>query len=89
MTHHAYACPAAVAHLSPAATLCVQPRFRSLWERYCRGVQAIVYVVDAADHEAVKVGAVVFASHAVCNGTPGAITAAAVASMQWEKVVRN
>ncbi|KAI8471237.1 MAG: P-loop containing nucleoside triphosphate hydrolase protein [Monoraphidium minutum] len=26
-----------------------QPRFRSLWERYCRGVQAIVYVVDAAD----------------------------------------
>lgn len=34
----------------------VQPRFRSLWERYCRGVQAIVYVVDAADHEAVKVG---------------------------------
>lgn len=34
----------------------MQPRFRSLWERYCRGVQAIVYVVDAADHEAVKVG---------------------------------
>lgn len=34
-----------------------QPRFRSLWERYCRGVQAIVYVVDAADHEAVKVAA--------------------------------
>jgi len=26
-----------------------QPRFRSLWERYCRGVQAIVFVVDAAD----------------------------------------
>jgi signal recognition particle receptor subunit beta len=26
-----------------------QPRFRSLWERYCRGVQAIVYVIDAAD----------------------------------------
>lgn len=29
-----------------------QPRFRSLWERYCRGVEAIVYVVDAADHAA-------------------------------------
>jgi GTPase SAR1 family protein len=29
-----------------------QPRFRSLWERYCRGVQAIVYVVDAADLDA-------------------------------------
>ena len=28
-----------------------QPRFRSMWERYCRHVQAIVYVVDAADHD--------------------------------------
>mmetsp|Transcript_13739 Transcript_13739/g.46435 ORF Transcript_13739/g.46435 Transcript_13739/m.46435 type:complete len:187 (-) Transcript_13739:837-1397(-) len=28
-----------------------QPRFRSMWERYCRGVNAMVYVVDAADHE--------------------------------------
>eukprot|EP00245_Coleochaete_scutata_P005427 TRINITY_DN1894_c0_g1_i1.p1 TRINITY_DN1894_c0_g1~~TRINITY_DN1894_c0_g1_i1.p1 ORF type:complete len:186 (+),score=44.42 TRINITY_DN1894_c0_g1_i1:70-627(+) len=28
-----------------------QPRFRSMWERYCRGVSAIVYVVDAADHD--------------------------------------
>eukprot|EP01120_Amphizonella_sp_Union-15-10_P008307 TRINITY_DN296_c0_g1_i2.p1 TRINITY_DN296_c0_g1~~TRINITY_DN296_c0_g1_i2.p1 ORF type:complete len:188 (-),score=28.68 TRINITY_DN296_c0_g1_i2:25-588(-) len=26
-----------------------QPRFRGMWERYCRGVNAIVYVVDAAD----------------------------------------
>ena len=26
-----------------------QTRFRSMWERYCRGVNAIVYVVDAAD----------------------------------------
>ena len=33
-------------------SLCgLQPRFRSMWERYCRGVQAIVYVVDAADHD--------------------------------------
>jgi ADP-ribosylation factor-like protein 8 len=28
-----------------------QPRFRSMWERYCRGVNAIVFVVDAADAE--------------------------------------
>jgi len=26
-----------------------QPRFRSMWERYCRGVHAIVYMVDSAD----------------------------------------
>eukprot|EP01135_Chromosphaera_perkinsii_P006134 Nk52_evm1s417 gene=Nk52_evmTU1s417 len=26
-----------------------QPRFRTMWERYCRGVNAIVYMVDAAD----------------------------------------
>uniref|UniRef100_A0A6U0EP30 Uncharacterized protein n=2 Tax=Pycnococcus provasolii TaxID=41880 RepID=A0A6U0EP30_9CHLO len=32
-----------------------QPRFRSMWERYCRGVQAIVYVVDSADHDAVEI----------------------------------
>lgn len=31
-----------------------QPRFRTMWERYCRGVQAIVYVVDAADHDALE-----------------------------------
>jgi len=28
-----------------------QPRFRSMWERYCRGVSCIVYMVDAADHD--------------------------------------
>jgi len=28
-----------------------QPRFRSMWERYCRGVNAILFVVDASDHE--------------------------------------
>ncbi|KAI7242273.1 ras small GTPase [Hortaea werneckii] len=40
-----------------------QPRFRSMWERYCRGVNAIVYVdvatevfiVDSADKEALPV----------------------------------
>eukprot|EP00158_Paraphelidium_tribonemae_P004008 Partr_v1_DN26522_c0_g1_i1_m3604 putative ADP-ribosylation factor-like len=28
-----------------------QPRFRSMWERYCRGVNAIVFVLDSADGE--------------------------------------
>ncbi|EFJ07633.1 ARF-like GTPase [Selaginella moellendorffii] len=32
-----------------------QPRFRSMWERYCRGVSAIVYVVDASDRENVAI----------------------------------
>lgn len=32
-----------------------QPRFRSMWERYCRGVSVIVYIVDAADHDSVEV----------------------------------
>lgn len=35
----------------------LQPRFRPLWERYCRGVQAIVYVVDAADYDSIDVAA--------------------------------
>jgi ADP-ribosylation factor-like protein 8 len=26
-----------------------QPRFRTMWERYCRGVNAIIYMVDAAN----------------------------------------
>ena len=33
----------------------LQPRFRSMWERYCRGVNAIVYMVDAADHDKIEV----------------------------------
>eukprot|EP00246_Nothoceros_aenigmaticus_P009486 TRINITY_DN2502_c0_g1_i1.p1 TRINITY_DN2502_c0_g1~~TRINITY_DN2502_c0_g1_i1.p1 ORF type:complete len:130 (+),score=20.38 TRINITY_DN2502_c0_g1_i1:676-1065(+) len=32
-----------------------QPRFRSMWERYCRGVSAIVYVVDAADKDNIPI----------------------------------
>ncbi|KZT12120.1 P-loop containing nucleoside triphosphate hydrolase protein [Laetiporus sulphureus 93-53] len=28
-----------------------QPRYRSIWERYCNGVDAIVFVVDSADKE--------------------------------------
>ncbi|MCO5577992.1 hypothetical protein L7F22_031830 [Adiantum nelumboides] len=34
-----------------------QPRFRSMWERYCRGVAVIVFVVDAADHYALHTAA--------------------------------
>ncbi|KAG9440522.1 hypothetical protein H6P81_020687 [Aristolochia fimbriata] len=32
-----------------------QPRFRSMWERYCRAVSAIVYVVDAADRDNIPI----------------------------------
>ena len=42
-------------HLLAAALL--QARFRSMWERYCRGVQAIVYVVDSADLDSVDTSA--------------------------------
>lgn len=28
-----------------------QPRFRPMWERYCRGVSAIVFIVDLADRD--------------------------------------
>uniref|UniRef100_UPI00358FA2ED ADP-ribosylation factor-like protein 8A n=1 Tax=Myxine glutinosa TaxID=7769 RepID=UPI00358FA2ED len=31
-----------------------QPRFRTMWERYCRGVNAIVYMVDASDQEKIE-----------------------------------
>ncbi|KAI9205094.1 P-loop containing nucleoside triphosphate hydrolase protein [Polychytrium aggregatum] len=31
-----------------------QARFRSMWERYCRGVNAIVFVLDAADHAKIE-----------------------------------
>ncbi|XP_077234544.1 ADP-ribosylation factor-like protein 8c [Tasmannia lanceolata] len=32
-----------------------QQRFRSIWERYCRGVSAILYVVDAADRDSIPI----------------------------------
>ncbi|WPH00143.1 ADP-ribosylation factor family protein [Acrodontium crateriforme] len=32
-----------------------QPRFRSMWERYCRGVSAMLFVIDSADVEAFPV----------------------------------
>ncbi|KAJ7095940.1 P-loop containing nucleoside triphosphate hydrolase protein [Mycena belliarum] len=28
-----------------------QPKFRSMWERYCHGVDAIVFILDSADPE--------------------------------------
>lgn len=28
-----------------------QARFRTMWERYCRGVSALVFVIDSADEE--------------------------------------
>ncbi|KIY44816.1 P-loop containing nucleoside triphosphate hydrolase protein [Fistulina hepatica ATCC 64428] len=28
-----------------------QPKFRNMWERYCTGVDALVFVVDSADRE--------------------------------------
>ncbi|KAI6016463.1 Arl8a protein [Pisolithus microcarpus] len=28
-----------------------QPKFRSMWERYCHGMDAIVFIVDSADHD--------------------------------------
>jgi len=32
-----------------------QPRFRSMWERYCRNVNAIVFIVDSADKGALDI----------------------------------
>ncbi|CAI9780795.1 unnamed protein product [Fraxinus pennsylvanica] len=32
-----------------------QPRFRSMWEKYCRAVTVIVYVVDVADHDNISI----------------------------------
>ncbi|KIM54476.1 hypothetical protein SCLCIDRAFT_1221972 [Scleroderma citrinum Foug A] len=28
-----------------------QPKFRSMWERYCHGMDAIIFVVDSADRD--------------------------------------
>lgn len=35
--------------MPPSWDLGGQPRFRAMWERYCRGVNAIVFIVDSAD----------------------------------------
>lgn len=31
-----------------------QPRFRSMWERYCKGVNAIIFVLDSADSSSIE-----------------------------------
>ena len=31
-----------------------QPKFRSMWGRYCRGVDAIIFMVDAADIDQIE-----------------------------------
>ena len=31
-----------------------QPKFRSMWGRYCRGVNAIIFMVDAADIDQIE-----------------------------------
>lgn len=50
-----------------------QPRFRSMWERYCRGVDVIVFMIDAADHEkmeAAKTELHALVSQPQLQGTP-------------------
>ncbi|WVQ82008.1 hypothetical protein IAT38_004135 [Cryptococcus sp. DSM 104549] len=32
-----------------------QPKFRGMWDRYCRGADAIIYVVDAADRNSIPI----------------------------------
>ncbi|KAL5743535.1 hypothetical protein ACOSQ2_026651 [Xanthoceras sorbifolium] len=32
-----------------------QQKFRTIWQRYCRDVSAIVYVVDAADRDSIPI----------------------------------
>lgn len=35
-----------------------QPRFRGMWERYCRNVNAIVFLIDSADHAKLETASV-------------------------------
>ncbi|KAK9455658.1 P-loop containing nucleoside triphosphate hydrolase protein [Dipodascopsis uninucleata] len=37
-----------------------QPRFRSMWERYCKGVNAILFIVDSADPAALSIARMEF-----------------------------
>ena len=45
-----------------------QREFRSMWERYCRDVTAIIFVVDAADKDAIPVAKEEL--HALLSKTP-------------------
>ena len=42
-------------HIMFQKQLILKFRFRSMWERYCRGVNAIVYMVDSADSQKIEV----------------------------------
>ncbi|EIM81647.1 Arl8a protein [Stereum hirsutum FP-91666 SS1] len=42
-----------------------QPKFRSMWERYCHGVDAVVFVVDSTDQE--KFESARFELHSLLN----------------------
>ncbi|KAI5062918.1 hypothetical protein GOP47_0021465 [Adiantum capillus-veneris] len=48
-----------------------QARFRSMWERYCRGVSVIVFVVDAADLYAIHAATLELHSLLVCKSLQG------------------
>ncbi|KAK9381921.1 P-loop containing nucleoside triphosphate hydrolase protein [Kockiozyma suomiensis] len=37
-----------------------QPRFRSMWERYCKGVNAILFIVDSADPATLQIARMEF-----------------------------
>ena len=50
-----------------------QVKFRSMWERYCRDVNAIIFVVDATDRDAMPVAKDELHSllmHETLHGTP-------------------
>jgi ADP-ribosylation factor-like protein 8 len=31
-----------------------QPRFRESWEKYCRGADAIIFILDSSDQENIE-----------------------------------
>jgi len=50
-----------------------QPRFRSMWQRYCDGMDAIIFVVDSADQdkfETARFELHQLLGHAGLNGVP-------------------
>ena len=60
-----------------------QPRFRSMWERYCRGVSAIVFVVDSSvplPNAKVEIGATSKSTASAPTNTTSAPAAAPQAS---------
>ncbi|KAJ3401828.1 hypothetical protein CcCBS67573_g00246 [Chytriomyces confervae] len=80
-----------------------QARFRAMWERYCRGVNAIVFVLDSADHA--KIPAARTELHTLLdkpqlvnipilvlgnkNDLPGALTVEAVIEQMGLKSITN